>query len=175
MKTRLIASIALLLMAAACAVPSASSNEPQGEGIVLVLGKEQVQQRAFRRGETVTVRLRNETGKPHVWSRSHEACSMTFGFASGRTFLTPPGTHCDLVSLRVLRPGETVTLFTWRLDECVRDEWGCAESRPLPAGTYTIEGAFYPPTTLTSGNEEFLGEDRDARPATARVTFRIDP
>ena len=42
-----------------------------------------------------------------------------------------------------IKPGEIATLFEWDLSECVDDQWGCVKSQPLPAGAYTIQGAFY--------------------------------
>ncbi|MEA3190509.1 MAG: hypothetical protein QOD77_1091 [Thermoplasmata archaeon] len=46
------------------------------------------------------------------------------------------------MSYAALAPGATVTLFHWDGDECVRDEWGCTERQPLPAGSYRLRGVF---------------------------------
>jgi hypothetical protein len=43
-----------------------------------------------------------------------------------------------------IRPGERKKLFTWKLDECVKDAWGCVKSRPLAPRTYTIKGLSKP-------------------------------
>jgi hypothetical protein len=42
-----------------------------------------------------------------------------------------------------------------------KDQWGCAESRPLPPGTYTIKGRFKPKSA--------------GPPARVETTFRIVP
>ena len=78
---------------------------------------------------------------------------------SAQRFIIPPGTHCDILAEETIEPGERKKLFTWSLDECVKDEWGCLESRPLPPGTYTIKGRFKPKAGGT--------------PVSAETTFRI--
>ena len=35
-----------------------------------------------------------------------------------------------------------MSLFKLKLDECVKDAWGCVRSKPLSPRTYTITGAF---------------------------------
>lgn len=64
-----------------------------------------------------------------------------------------------MLSAGTIRPGERRKLFTWRLDECVNDRWGCIKSRALPPGTYTIKGRFKPKAA--------------GAPALAETTFTI--
>ena len=120
------------------ASPSAAepSGRPRDDGLALVVRDEYVE------GSRIKVRLRNETSEPFIYNTQYEACDMTYLDASGREFLVPPGTHCDIIAPDAVEPGSTVTLFTWKLDECVKDEWGCQKERPLVPGTYTVRGSF---------------------------------
>jgi hypothetical protein len=74
----------------------------------------------------------------------YAACPLRYFDGAGRSFIIPPGTHCDIVVYGTIEPGETKRLFNWKLDRCVKDEWGCVRSEPLPPGTYTISGRFKP-------------------------------
>ena len=107
-------------------------------------------------GETVSVRIENVGTRAYVFQAYYQACHLSY---SGRRFIIPPGTHCDLLAKQTIRPGERKRLFTWNLDECVKDRWGCVKSRPLPPGTYTIKGRFKPKAAGT--------------PARAETTFTI--
>ncbi|MGH3038153.1 MAG: hypothetical protein ACRDLZ_01905 [Gaiellaceae bacterium] len=95
-------------------------------------------------GETVDVLIENVGKKAYLFQWPYQACFLRYFDSSGRRFIIPPGTHCDLRSEEPIRPGERQKLFTWSLDECVKDDWGCVESRPLSPGTYTIKGRFEP-------------------------------
>jgi hypothetical protein len=95
-------------------------------------------------GETVDVRIENVGTRAYVFQAYFQACLLRYFDSSGRRFIVPPGTHCDLLAEETIKPGERKTLFTWSLDECVKDRWGCIKSRPLPPGTYTIKGHFKP-------------------------------
>jgi hypothetical protein len=95
-------------------------------------------------GETVEVSIRNVGTRAYLYEFSYQACFLSYFDSSGRRFIVPPGTHCDVLAKVAIRPGKTERLFTWRLDECVKDSWGCVRSRPLPPGTYTIKGRFKP-------------------------------
>lgn len=95
-------------------------------------------------GGKTRVRLRNTGDVSYVYNPYYEACAMVFKDASGRKFLVPEGTHCDLVSEAHVAPGETVTLFRWDLDECIEDNWGCTEARDLRRGRYSMRGWFHP-------------------------------
>lgn len=95
-------------------------------------------------GGKTRVRLRNNGRVAYRYNPYYEACYMTYRDSSGRKFIVPEGTHCDLVVRGQVQPGETVVLFDWGLDECVRDEWGCAKARDLPPGKYSMRGSFKP-------------------------------
>jgi hypothetical protein len=95
-------------------------------------------------GETIDVAIANVGTQAYLFEISYQACFLSYFDSSGRRFIIPPGTHCDIRGKQTIRPGETKELFTWRLDECVKDQWGCVRSRTLPPGTYTIEGRFKP-------------------------------
>lgn len=105
---------------------------------------------AYAVGEQAEVRLHNDSETPYRYNAEYQACELTYRDSSGREFIIPPGTHCDLVLMRTIAPGETVTLFTWDLDECTKDRWGCVRSRPLRPGTYTISGTFKSSGVLAS-------------------------
>ena len=100
--------------------------------------------RPLREGGKTRVRLRNTGSRAYVYNPDYEACDMVYRDATGREFLIPEGTHCDLQSDAYVRPGETVTLFRWDLDECIEDNWGCVKARDLPAGKYSMRGWFRP-------------------------------
>jgi hypothetical protein len=97
---------------------------------------------AYTAGETIDVTVENVGTRAYMFQPFYQACFFSYFDSSGRRFKIPPGTHCDLLGKETIRPGERKKLFRWSLDECVRDAWGCVESRPLPAGTYTIRGTF---------------------------------
>ena len=77
----------------------------------------------------------------------YAACRLRYSDGTGRRFIIPPGTHCDIIAFGAIEPGGTKLLFKWELDECVKDEWGCVRSEPLSPGTYTITGLFRPEDT----------------------------
>ena len=95
-------------------------------------------------GETVDVAIENVGTKRFVYQAYYQACLLRYVDSAGRRFIIPPGTHCDLLSEETIELGERKKLFTWRLDECLKDNWGCVKSRRLPPGTYTIRGRFEP-------------------------------
>lgn len=97
----------------------------------------------YTKGERIEVRMRNDADKTYVFSAFYAACGMGFYDAEGYPLLVPPGTHCDIANTDTIEPGETVTLFTWDLSECTADHWGCAESEPLPPGTYHLAASFH--------------------------------
>lgn len=94
-------------------------------------------------GET-RVRLRNVGDESYVYNAAYEACYMSFRVRGGRRFIIPEGTHCDTRDRQELAPGETVILFTWDLDECIEDSWGCIKAKDLPGGRYVMRGWFRP-------------------------------
>lgn len=120
------------------------SESPPPQGDAPVRGAIRfVLERTYQVGERVVVRIVNEGSHPYRYnSTGYEACNLTYRDEKGRPFIIPPGTHCDLVLMKDILPGETVTLFKWDLDECLKDRWGCVTEAPLEPGTYTIEGRF---------------------------------
>jgi hypothetical protein len=112
-------------------------------------------------GETIDIVIENVGPRAYMFESAYQACYLSYFDSSGRRFIIPPGTHCDLLAEARIRPGERKKLFSWSLDECVKDEWGCVESRLLPPGVYTIKGRFMPA--------------RGGRPARVKTTFRIVP
>jgi hypothetical protein len=101
-------------------------------------------------GDTARVQIENVGDRPYRYRLSvsrrdqYAACPLHYFDDSGREFIIPPGTHCDIVTYGTIKPGETKPLFNWKLDECVKDEWGCVRRKPLSPGTYTITGLFKP-------------------------------
>jgi hypothetical protein len=117
--------------------PSPTVTGAPGGDIAFVL------QESYRAGEKVDVKITNQGDRAYEYnSTGYEACNLTYRDQTGRDFIIPPGTHCDLIAIEEIEPGQTVTLFQWQLDECVKDNWGCVKSEPLEPGTYTIEGRF---------------------------------
>jgi hypothetical protein len=114
---------------------------------------------SYTAGESIHVVIENVGTRAYVFQWRYQACFLSYFDSSGRRFIIPPGTHCDILGEETIRPGERKKLFSWSLDECVKDQWGCVESRPLPPGTYTIKGRFKPKTAGT--------------PARVETTFRI--
>ena len=97
---------------------------------------------SYEAGENVNVVIENTGKRAYVFQAYYQACFLSYFDSSGRRFIIPPGTHCDLLTEETIRPGERKKLFSWDLDECVKDKWGCVKSRPLAPGTYTIKGRF---------------------------------
>jgi hypothetical protein len=117
--------------------PSPTSTGAPGGGIAFVLDD------TYGFMDKIEVRITNRGERAYEYnSTGYEACNLTYRDETGREFIIPPGTHCDLVAIERIEPGQTVTLFQWNLDECVKDNWGCVKSESLKPGTYTIEGRF---------------------------------
>jgi hypothetical protein len=93
-------------------------------------------------GQTVQVSIRNVGTRAYLYEFYYHACFLSYFDSTDRRFIVPAGTHCDIRGKVAIRPGETKRLFTWGLDECVKDLWGCVRGRPLSPGTYTISGRF---------------------------------
>jgi hypothetical protein len=93
--------------------------------------------------ERVAVKIENVGTQTYRYiDTKYAACYLRYFDSAGREFKIPPGTHCDIIVPAELEPGETATLFTWRLDECVKDRWGCVKRRPLAPDRYVIRGRF---------------------------------
>jgi hypothetical protein len=116
---------------------------------------------SYRQGESVKVQIQNVSEETFLYNPEYQACDMTYRDSSEREFIIPPGTHCDLVMIQEIRPGQTVTLFAWNLDECVKDQWGCVKSKPLSPGTYTVAGKFR--------------REGGGKPAKVQATFELVP
>ena len=109
----------------------------------------------YQVGELIQVKIQNVGQVSYFYNRAFAACELSYFDASGRKFLIPPGTHCDLMDYADIKPGETATLFEWDLSECIEDQWGCVKSQPLPTGMYTIRGTFY---TFPEGDSTAIAE-----------------
>ena len=97
----------------------------------------------LRQGQTAAIRIANSGNRAYLYEAFYPACyNLKFFDSAHREFTIPPGTHCDLISRLEVRPGEERTLLSWRLDECVKDNWGCVKSERLPPGIYRLEGTF---------------------------------
>jgi hypothetical protein len=124
-----------LLAGLAVSIPTAGARQAAGD-IRFVLRPD------YHVGDVARVRIRNAGRVAYVYNPYYQACYLTYRTASGRRFRIPPGTHCDLVGRARIGPGEVRELFRWRLDECIKDQWGCVKSRRLPPGRYAISGSF---------------------------------
>ncbi|MBI3358004.1 MAG: hypothetical protein HY201_02305 [Nitrospirae bacterium] len=96
----------------------------------------------YKVGEKIAFKIRNTGKVPYSYNQKYPACDFSYFDGSGREFVIPPATHCDMVVTVEIKPGETKNLFEWDQSECVQDDFGCSKSVPLPEGTYTIEGSF---------------------------------
>lgn len=132
-----------------------SSGEPSSGSAIRFLLHD-----TYAVGDTARVKIENIGDRPYRYQLSYAACSLRYFDGDGRRFIIPPGTHCDIISHGTINPGQMKPLFNWKLDECVRDEWGCVRSEPLSPGTYTITGLFKPESAgknvRASGSFELL-------------------
>jgi hypothetical protein len=119
-------------------------------------------------GGAAEVWIVNEGEAEYRYSAYYLECDMTYHTAGGRQFIVPPGTHCDLANTAVLGPGEEVHVFTWGLDECTQDDWGCSESEPLPEGDYAVRVTLCAPA---SGSD--YGEDCGIARSRSGIDFTI--
>ncbi|MEW6323890.1 MAG: hypothetical protein AB1515_00730 [Nitrospirota bacterium] len=150
------------------AITAASSSKPARSKADIQF----VLRDTYRSGETVEVKIKNVSDVSYAFSGEYPACELRYTDENGRKFRIPPGTHCDMVVYEEIEPGETVKLFEWRLDECVKDRWGCQESKSLPPGVYKITGKFYrfPRTpSPTHGPNPFAPEPFTEAVATIRI------
>ncbi|HWG89843.1 MAG TPA: hypothetical protein VNZ52_03245 [Candidatus Thermoplasmatota archaeon] len=122
---------------------------------------------SYPQGGSIAVKVKNTGNETYQYNEMYAACDLKYFTDAGRQFKIPPGTHCDLVVMRPLPPGATVTLFTWNATECTKDLWGCAESKLLPPGTYHIRGIF------TGEAREGPRGEYGVPTAYAGTTFRI--
>ena len=130
-----------------------AESDSNGGPIRFILGDR------YASGETIEVVIENVGPRAYMFESAYQACYLSYFESAGRRFIIPPGTHCDIFAEERIGPGERKKLFSWSLDECVKDRRGCVESRPLPPGAYTIKGRFMPAA--------------GGRPARVETTFRI--
>jgi len=96
----------------------------------------------YKVGEEVEFKIQNIGKISYSYNQKYPACDLSYFDSSGREFVIPPATHCDQIVMVEIKPGETKNLFKWNGSECVLDNFGCVKRKPLPEGTYTIEGSF---------------------------------
>jgi hypothetical protein len=113
-------------------------------------------------GHRVVVRIKNIGNVTYRYQPIYQACFLSYFDSEGRKFLIPPGTHCDILTWLPIKPGQTKRLFTWDLDECTKDLWGCSRSRPLEPGLYTMQGVFKPQDGGSATRAEVTFEIRAA-------------
>ena len=87
----------------------------------------------YRLGESVEVKIMNVGNVTYYFSLFYEACGLSYFDSSGREFIIPPGTHCDLVNLGEIRPGARASTphpssisdhsTNFSLSEYVRLDW----------------------------------------------------
>ena len=118
------------------------------------------------------VRARNVGSVAYVYRTYYAACELTYHTESGRRFLVPEGTHCDIANTASVEPGQTVDLFTWDLDECVKDSWGCSQEnhRDLAPGRYEVRGTFCAARQSAGG---YPVGDCEAQQSLSGVSFEI--
>lgn len=163
------AMLAGLLIPGLRAAGDGAPFRPRNGEIVIEAGRHREMQGSLPAGSRVRILLRNGSTVPLAFNPTYEACNLTYRAESGRTFIVPPGTHCDVLHFSEVAPGRTVQIFEWSLDECVEDRWGCVRSEPLPAGSYSIEGKFAPAVHQDGG----IFPDMGAKPVAGSVAFRI--
>lgn len=116
----------------------------------------------YRLGEAVEVALRNDSDVDYYYQSYYPACNnleffddsqevrpypnadpvLTQRYLSPGRFIVPRGTHCDLTGEKFIMPGQSVVIFTWDQQMCIKDRFGCMESVPVEPGEYQIRGEF---------------------------------
>lgn len=152
--TGFIVGLMALLLLAACT--QITPTPTPGGDIVFDMEEE------YRPGEPVEIAVRNNSDLIYYYQSYYPACYNLQFFddsqesrlypnadperrerllSPGR-FIVPRGTHCDLISEKSLMPGQSVALFTWEQQMCIKDRWGCIESVPVDPGEYLVRGEF---------------------------------
>ncbi len=149
----LVGSLTLLILAA-CA-QTTLTQAPGGE-IMFDMAEE------YRLGEPVEIIVRNNSDLVYYYQFQYPACyNLQFfddsqesrpypnadpvlkqRFLSPGRFIVPRGTHCDTIWEESINPGQSVTVFTWDQQMCIKDRWGCIESVPVEPGEFLIQGEF---------------------------------
>ena len=148
-----------------------------------------VMEDTYALGQDIEIKIRNQGTDSYVYSEYYPACqNLEFYDASQQArqlerlsgivelppglFIVPEGTHCDIANESQIKPGAEVVLLTWGQRECVRDNWGCAESVPVRAGQYTIVGMF--PESMGSSDPNALSFEKGDQ-TVAEWSFTIGP
>lgn len=159
--SRLFVILILALLAAGCATGARPTAKQSLEFSM---------KQEYPRGEAIPVTIENHSKVSYVFNPDYPACyNLKFKDESGKLhkikrpapdglktlkdgeFVVPEGTHCDLVSDALIRPGEKKTLVKWLQKECLEDEFGCRKSEPVAPGKYTIIGSFQEATGEAGG------------------------
>ena len=140
----------LMGLAIACGDDLVSTNSPL----------EFVMEDSYTLGQDIQIKIKNQGTESYVYSFYYPACNNLEFYDESQEarrleilegirelpkglFIIPEGTHCDIANESQIKSGEEVVLLTWSQRECVKDNWGCAESVPVKAGRYTIVGKFF--------------------------------
>ena len=120
-----------------------------------------VMQDNYALGQNIEIKIRNNGTTTYVYNEYYPACgylefydlsqeAREFEWQPGYNVERPPGffnipegTHCELDSRSLIRPGEEVVILTWSQRECIKEFWGCVESVPVETGRYTIVGKLF--------------------------------
>ena len=148
-----------------------------------------VMQGNYALGQGISINIKNNGTIKYAYSTYYPACNnLTFHDASLKVrviesfgeikelpageFIIPRGTHCDLAGDTELLPGEEAELIIWDQQECIKDNWGCAENIPLQAGSYSIIGSFEErPDSYDPNAHPYTPGDR----TTIEWSFTIEP
>ena len=148
-----------------------------------------VMEDTYALGQDIEIKIRNNGTESYVYSQYYPAC-VNLEFYDGSQearqlerlsgivelppglFIVPEGTHCDIANESQIKPGEEVVLLTWSQRECVRDNWGCAESVPVKSGKHTIVGKF--PESRGSSDPTALSFEKGDQ-TVAEWSFTIGP
>lgn len=145
----------------------------------------------YRLGEPIEISVRNNSELNYYYQAQYPACyNLQFfddsqesrpypnadpvpkqRFLSPGRFIVPRGTHCDTVWEKSIDPGQTVVVFTWEQQMCIKDRWGCMESVPVEPGEYLVRGEF-------SSLARVIGPGWDREPdaiTTVTWNFTIEP
>jgi len=95
-------------MAAPTAAPTPDTNSSDLQFIL---------KDTYKVGQVIAVQIKNSGNVAYSYQVYYAACYLSYYDDSGRKFLIPPGTHCDIWNEVEIQPGETVTLFHWDLSD----------------------------------------------------------
>ena len=161
------------------------SQQPRDADIVFDMKEE------YRLGEPVEISVRNYSDLDYYYQFQYPACyNLQFfddsqesrpypnaepvlkqRYLSPGRFIVPRGTHCDTIWEKSIEPGQSVVVFTWDQQMCIKERWGCMESVPVEPGEYLVQGEF-------SSIARVIGPGRDRNPdaiTTVTWNFTIQP